>query len=44
MRVVKDVTRWALLALTFTALVAGGVAWLLDAPAVADGCWIAAIS
>ncbi|HNM12889.1 MAG TPA: heavy metal translocating P-type ATPase, partial [Mycobacterium sp.] len=41
MRVVKDVTRWALLALTFTALVAGGVAWLLDARAVADGCWIA---
>ena len=37
----KDVTRWALLAVTFTALVAGGVAWLLDARAVADGCWIA---
>ena len=41
MRAVKDVTRWALLAVTFTALVAGGVAWLLDARAVADGCWIA---
>ena len=41
MRAVKDVTRWALLAVTFTALAAGGVAWLLDARAVADGCWIA---
>ena len=41
MRSVKDATRWTLLAVTLTALVAGGVAWLLHAPAVADGCWIA---
>ena len=41
MRFVKDATRWILLAVTLTALVAGGVAWLLHAPAVADGCWIA---
>ena len=41
MRSVKDATRWTLLAVTLTALVAGGVAWLFHAPAVADGCWIA---
>ena len=41
MRSVKDATRWILLAVTLTALVAGGVAWLLHAPAVADGLWIA---
>ncbi len=41
MRSVKDATRWTLLAVTLTALVAGGVAWLLHAPAVADGFWIA---
>lgn len=41
MRSVKDATRWALLAVTLTALLAGGVAWLLGARAVADGCWIA---
>jgi heavy metal translocating P-type ATPase len=40
MRFVKDATRWALLAVTLTALVAGGVAWLLHARAVADGFWI----
>ncbi|MFZ2178276.1 MAG: heavy metal translocating P-type ATPase, partial [Rhodococcus sp. (in: high G+C Gram-positive bacteria)] len=31
----------ALLAITLTALLAGGVAWLLDATTVADACWIA---
>ncbi|WP_059016946.1 heavy metal translocating P-type ATPase [Mycobacterium sp. M26] len=41
MRAVKDATRWALLAVTLAALAAGGVAWLLGAHAVADGCWIA---
>ncbi|MGY4711093.1 heavy metal translocating P-type ATPase [Mycolicibacterium sp. CBM1] len=34
-------TRWALLAVTFTALLAGGVAWLMGAATVADACWIA---
>lgn len=38
---VKDLTRWVLLAVTLVALVAGGVAWLLGASSVADGCWIA---
>lgn len=41
MRAVKDATRWALLAVTLAALAAGGVAWLLGAHTVADGCWIA---
>ncbi|WP_167097919.1 heavy metal translocating P-type ATPase [Mycobacterium sp. DL592] len=38
---VKDATRWALLAVTLAALTGGGVAWLLGAHTVADGCWIA---
>lgn len=41
MRAVKDMARWALLAVTLAALAAGGIAWLLGANAVADGCWIA---
>lgn len=41
MRAVKDAVRWALLAVTLAALAAGGIAWLLGATAVADGCWIA---
>ncbi|MCX2931242.1 heavy metal translocating P-type ATPase [Mycobacterium sp. CVI_P3] len=32
--------RWALLAVTLTALLAGGVAWVLGAHLVADACWI----
>jgi heavy metal translocating P-type ATPase len=31
----------ALLVVTVSALVLGGVAWLLSWPAVADGCWVA---
>lgn len=37
----KQVLRWALLAVTLTALAAGGIAWTAGATAVADGCWIA---
>lgn len=33
--------RWFLLAVTLTALGAGGVAWAADAPNVAEVCWIA---
>ncbi|BBY64942.1 heavy metal translocating P-type ATPase [Mycolicibacterium helvum] len=33
--------RWLLLAVTLTALLAGGVAWLLGAHPVADACWTA---
>ena len=32
--------RWLLLGVTLTALAAGGVAWLMDAPGVADACWV----
>lgn len=32
--------RWALLAVTLVALLAGGVAWVLGARSVADACWI----
>ena len=37
----KGFVRWVLLAVTLTALIAGGVAWLLGAHSVADVCWIA---
>ncbi len=37
----KQVLRWALLAVTLTALAAGGIAWATGATSVADGCWIA---
>lgn len=33
--------RWVLLGATLAALVAGGVAWLADAPHVAHACWVA---
>ncbi len=33
--------RWLLLAVTVTALAAGGAAWLAGEPAIADYCWIA---
>lgn len=33
--------RWVLLGVTLVALLAGGVAWLLGARQIADGCWIA---
>ena len=32
--------RWLLLGVTLTALAAGGVAWLMHAPGVADACWV----
>lgn len=33
--------RWALLAVTLTALAAGGIAWAAGAKDVADACWVA---
>ena len=33
--------RWVLLGATLAALVAGGIAWLADAPHVAHACWVA---
>ena len=36
----KQVLRWALLAVTLIALAAGGIAWAAGARTVADGCWI----
>ena len=39
--VMKHVLRWALLAVTLTALAAGGVAWALAARGIADACWVA---
>jgi len=36
-----QVMRWGLLGVTLTALVAGGVGWLLGTYTVADACWFA---
>ncbi|SBS76852.1 membrane hypothetical protein [uncultured Mycobacterium sp.] len=39
--IVGQFARWALLAVTLGAFVAGGIAWLLGARTIADVCWIA---
>ena len=37
----RGFVRWLLLGVTLTALLAGGVAWLIGARQVADACWMA---
>lgn len=37
----KQMLRWALLAVTLTALAAGGIAWAAGAKDAADACWVA---